>query len=487
MKDTRKNVRVFCLYEKMSEVDFFLTSALSQTEIQRFLLILSDNEKRFTELSAFMKNGFEIKNLLVPKKITSKWKNTDFPVLFKKIFNKFPRKKGKQNIFIDISTIKVTKSFIEFLEQNIEKNLAKLQDRYSLFFLFLENNLTSKLANQLAMKYPFLCLENTHIHPNFYYSPNSPSSLPSNVRDLYQPIQVLIEELERNSLEQDHLHKELFIANTQNNVLESSLATMLSLEKIESDTQYQETPADILSLLQYRELKRRYDQKSQMLSTVIHDIKSPLAAIQGFAEILRDGLVGDVSTEMQKHLQIIVSNSKRLARMVESLLEYERYDRSDYVTHRETFDLIELVQDAKMTVLPQMIQKGQKVEIFTPENLELVGNRELLLRVLQNILDNAVKYSPQDTGLVELFVEERSRKGEKIIQIVIKDNGFGFEKKHLKEAFDPFTRFEPGLTSTGLGLSISKKIIEDLHSGTISISSPGRQKGTTVTITIPKS
>lgn len=487
LEETRKSSHVFCLYEKKSEIDFFLTSTLSQTEIQRFLIVLSKNKERFNELNTLLKNGFYIKNLVVPDKITSKWKKSVFPALLKEIFNNYPKKNGKQNFFIDISTIKVSKSFIEFIESKLVEKLLKFGKRYSLFFLFLESKLGVKLSYELAIMFPFICLKNTQIHPNFYYTQNSSTKFPSNIRDLYHPIQVLIEELERSSLEQERLNKELFIANTHNNILEASLASMLAIEKGETENRRQATPADILSLLQYRDLKQRFDQKSLMLSTVTHDVKSPLAAIQGFAEILRDGLAGEVTTEMKKHLQVIVSNSKRLARMVESLLEYESYDRSDYITQRETFNLIELIQDAKMSILPQMIQKGQKVEIFTPEYLEIVGNRELLLRVLQNTLDNALKYSPQEKGRVELFVEEKSIKGQKVVQILIRDNGFGFEPKNLKKAFDPFTRFEPGSTSTGLGLSISKKIIEDLHGGTIEIDSPGRQKGTTVTITLPKS
>lgn len=486
MEDLQKNVRVFCLYEKKSELDFFLTSSLSQSEIQRYLIILSNSEARLKEVKSSLKNGFIILSVNVPKTITSKWKSSKFSTLLDEIFGDFPKTESRQNFFVDFSSIKVTKGFVEYVESALIGRLENFKSKYSLFFLFLEKKIGKNLANQLAMKFPFLCLKEAQIHPNFYYNINGVSTFPSNIRDLYQPIQLLIEELERVNLEQDSLNKELFLANTHNNVLEASLATMLTLEKEESGVTPRGTPADILSLLQHKDLKQRYDQKTHMLSTVIHDIKSPLAAIQGFAELLRDGLVGDITPQMKKHLQVIVSNSKRLARMVDSLLEYESYDISDYLTQRETFDLIELIQDAKMTILPRMIKNRQCVESYTPDKLEMIGNRELLLRVLQNILDNAIKYSPQEKGKVELFVEEKTRKGQKVVQIIIKDNGFGFNKKNLKKAFDPFTRFEPGTTSTGLGLSITKKIIEDLHGGTIELSSPGRQKGTTVTIILPK-
>lgn len=486
MRDLQKNIRVFCLYDNKSELDFFLTSTFSQTEVQRYLIILSNSDTRLKEVNSSLKNGFSIISVNVPKTITSKWKNSKFSKILDEIFSDFPKTKSRQNFFVDFSSIRVTKGFVEYIESVLVGRLKKIQSKYSLFFLFLEKKISKKLANQLVMNFPFLCLKGAQIHPNFYYNINGISTFPSNIKDLYQPIQLLIEELERVNLEQDSLNKELFLANTHNNVLEASLATMLTLEKEELGVTPRGTPADILSLLQHKDLKQRYEQKTQILSTVIHDIKSPLAAIQGFAEILRDGLVGNVTPEMQKHLQVIVSNSKRLARMVDSLLEYDSYDISDYLTQKETFDLIELIQDAKMAILPQMIQNRQSVESYTPDKLEMIGNRELLLRVLQNILDNAIKYSPQEKGKVELFTEEKTRKGQKVVRIIIKDNGFGFDKKNIKNAFEPFTRFEPGSTSTGLGLSITKKIVEDIHGGTIEISSPGRQKGTTVTIILPK-
>lgn len=487
MVKTGKNLRVFCLYEKQHELVSFLNTALAQTEIQRYLVSFSSSTTSSVKSHTSLGNGFTTINIEVPRKITMKWKKTEFKTHLVNLFTDFPKNSKRQNFFLDFSAIKVTKNFVDFVESSLKKKISAYNVSYSIFSLFLEKNLGKKPTTKLALNYPFLCLKNSQIHPNFYYEPKTGGKFPTNLKDLYQPIQLLIEELEKNSLEQNRLNKELFMVTTHNSVIESSLATFMAMEQDQIGSPRRRTPADLISLLDYRDLKQRYDEKTQMLSTVSHDLKSPIAAIQGFAEILRDGLAGEVTPEMKKHLEMIVSNSKRLSRMVGSILEYEKYDQSDYVTQRETFDLIELINDAKMSILPQMIQKDQEVQIYTPDTLEMVGNRELLLRVLQNVLDNAVKYSPPKKGKVELFTEELNIKGHKIIKITVKDNGFGFNEKNLKRVnrFEPFTRFEPGSTSTGLGLSIVHKIAS-LHGGTIEINSQGRKKGTTVTVLLPK-
>ena len=480
-----KNIRVFCLYEKQLELESFLNSALAQTQIQRYLIRFFSPTKPLPNLPSSIINGFENITIKVPTKITTKWKKSDFRSSLDAFLTDFPRSPTRQNFFLDFSVIKATESLVSFVESTLEGMISQHDITYSIFSLFIEKNLT-KRSSLIAFNYPFLSLTDSHIHPNFYYEEEKTGKFPTTLRDLYQPIQLLMEELAKNSLEQDRLNKELFQLSTYSNVLETSLATFLEMERDQIGSGRKTVPADLISLSDYRDLKQRYDEKTQMLSAVSHDLKSPIAAIQGFAEIMRDGLVGEVTQEMKNYLEMIVSNSKRLSRMVESIMEMESLDRSEYINEKQTFDLVEMIEDAKMAVLPQMIQKDQEIQIFTPDSFEMVGNRELLLRALQNILDNAVKYSPPKKGQIDLFAEEEVIKGQTVVKITVKDNGFGFNKKNLRRVFEPFTKFEPGSTSTGLGLSIVKKIIESIHDGSIEITSPGRKKGTIVTILLPK-
>jgi signal transduction histidine kinase len=476
----------FCLFTNQQEIDYFLKTSLAHINITRYLFIFSNTKSIVNKFHPSITDGFNTINIGVPKTKSKIWKTQEFEKLLVNIFDKIktPNHHTNYHIFLDFSKLKISKSIVESIESSFEEKLAKYNLNYFVYSIYLEKKLSKKLINQLVLRYETICLKGALILPNFYYDSDTKGEFPSSFREIYQPIEVLYEEIQRSSLEENRMSKELFMVKTNVNVLESSLATLLAIDK--GKTKLQKLPTDLVSLIDYHDLKRRYDQKSQILSTVIHDLKSPLAAIQGFAELLRDGLVAPITLEIRKHLEIIISNAKRLSRMIESILEYETYDQSDYLVQRETFDIVDLIDEAKMSILPQMIQKGHNMEIYSPDALEIVANRELLHRVLQNILDNSVKYSPQEKGKIELFVDEINFKGQRNIQITVKDNGYGFSKANLKKAFTPFTHFEPGSTSTGLGLSITKKIVEDLHGGIIEIASPGRNKGTTVTILLPK-
>jgi len=197
--------------------------------------------------------------------------------------------------------------------------------------------------------------------------------------------------------------------------------------------------------------------------------------------------VEPLTPELKKHIQVIIGNARRMVRMVDSILEYERldYHRDKYISNQETFDLVELIDELKIAFLPQLIQRNQDLQVFLPSRFEIVGNRELTLRVLQNIIDNAIKYSPIETGKVEVFIEERKEKKSSYVQITVKDNGYGFTEQDLKRVFDPFSKFERGSDGTGLGLSIAKKMVADLLFGEIEISSPGKNAGTSIWIKLP--
>jgi signal transduction histidine kinase len=191
---------------------------------------------------------------------------------------------------------------------------------------------------------------------------------------------------------------------------------------------------------------------------------------------------------MEKHIDVIIGNSKRMVRMIDSILEYERldYHRDKYISNQETFDLVELIDELKIAFLPQLIQINQDFQVFLPSRLEIVGNRELIIRVLQNVIDNAIKYSPMETGKIELFLEEQRENKLSNVHFTVKDNGYGFAEQDLKRVFDPFTKFEPGSTGTGLGLSIAKKIVEEILFGEIKVESAGKNTGSTVRVKIPK-
>ncbi|WP_455463999.1 sensor histidine kinase [Candidatus Hodarchaeum mangrovi] len=472
---------VFTLFTERARLHAFLNSSLSHSATS-FNLLIFQKEGNDVVFDSNISNSYNIITYTVPKSKLIYWK-TKFHSSLESIS---VGSSINEKIFylLDFTLIKPTKGFVKFIEQEISSRLSSINKSITIFSLFLESSMSNKTTIQMAMEYPFICLNNTNITPNFFYDAQNQGKFPKSFREFYQPIQILIEELSKRSLELESLNKEIFLLSTQNSILESTVSAYISQEKI--DKIKSPVQADIVSLLKYKDLKEKFDQKSQMLYTITHDLKSPLAAIQGFAEILKQGLAGPITDEMDKHLGIIISNSKRLARMIGSILEYERYDSSDYEITKERLNISEVFSEVKMSLLPQMISRGQKIEIFASDQLEIMASKELIIRAVQNLVDNAVKYSPPEKGEIKMFAEEVEIKGKITVKITIKDNGFGFTKESLRKVFEPFTKFEPGSQSTGLGLSITKKIIEDIHGGSITINSPGRNLGTTVVIILPK-
>ena len=476
--------KVFCLFHDMKGLESFFLSDLAQSDIVRCIISIKEEEKEPVRFQTEITSRYDVKVIEIP---STRRRKTFQPQLKEKI-NKCLLEVLKStqgiHIFLDFSNVKLPSNQILMIVDMFENHLADNDSQYTIFAIFNEKLLSKQQSRQMALKFPYLCLSPSQIYPNFFFDESSKKKFPESLRELYQPIEILMKELKAEKLEIERLEKEVFQISTQRNIFESTLSFYLAQEEKTSNSN--EVPADLISLMEFHSLKQKYNQKTQILSTVIHDLKSPLASIHGYSEVILHGLSGPITPEMKKQLGTVISNTQRLARMVDSLLEYEQYDRSTYIAERETFDLVSILEDAKMAVLPQMIRRGQKISYFVPESLEIVANKELILRALQNLLDNAIKYSPPEKGHVEVYVEEKKAGKRNIVIITIQDNGFGFRKTDLKKIFQPFSRFETHSKSTGLGLSITKKIIEEIHGGKINLKSSGRNRGSTVKIILPK-
>ncbi len=473
--------KVFCLFRTEDDLERFYISDLAQSDVLRCIISVKNDRDDVKSFYNLLSENYDVKLSVISKGKNKKLDMDNLAVQFSQWFDGLIE--SEIRIYLDFSATQVSIKLIMPLFNYVEGLLQEKLDKFSIYSVFLEKNLTQKQILLHMLNYPYICLNPSHIRPNFYFNTNNRKYFPKNLREIYQPFEILIEEIKSNSLDVEKLEKQLFQLSTQNNIQEFTLASYLLQDQ--STIKSADVPADILSLMEYQTLKKNFLQKEQILRTIIHDLKSPLASIQGYSEVIINGLSGPVTQETKNHLTTIISNTKRLALMVDSLLEYEQYDRSDYISKRETIDLINVLNEAKMAVLPKMIRRGQKISIFAPESLEIVANQELLVRAMQNLLDNSIKYSPAEKGQIKVSIVEKGDETGKII-ITVQDNGFGFYKKDLLKAFEPFSRFEAHSKSTGLGLSIVKKIIEKIHGGTITIFSPGRNKGTTVKITLDK-
>ncbi|HEY2016077.1 MAG TPA: CHASE2 domain-containing protein [Bryobacteraceae bacterium] len=219
----------------------------------------------------------------------------------------------------------------------------------------------------------------------------------------------------------------------------------------------------------------------QAMHFVTHEMRTPLSAIQGSSELISRYSLNE---EKRKQIaQVINSESKRLAKMVEIFLNVERLSAGQMELKHEAISVREMVEVCTERTRPLAERKhiGLTLEPVADE-LQLTGDRELMEYACYNLLTNAVKYSPQNTQ-----VTAKAWNGGGHVRIAVRDQGIGMDQKELKQIFQKFFRTkraeESGEAGTGIGLSIVQQIVEQ-HGGQIEVTSqPG--VGSCFTLVLP--
>ena len=219
----------------------------------------------------------------------------------------------------------------------------------------------------------------------------------------------------------------------------------------------------------------------QAMHFVTHEMRTPLSAIQGSSELISRYALTD--EKRRQIADLINSESKRLARMIEVFLNVERLSAGEMELKREEISIAQMVE----VCLERARQLADRKHIslsVTPVAADLcvTGDRELMEYACYNLLTNAVKYSPQRTEVRISACKDDSR-----IRIAVQDQGIGMEQKEVKKIFQKFYRTrraeESGEAGTGIGLSIVQQIVEQ-HGGQIEVvSQPG--KGSCFTLVLP--
>ena len=229
------------------------------------------------------------------------------------------------------------------------------------------------------------------------------------------------------------------------------------------------------------DLQRMDTLRRELIANVSHDLRTPLASMQGYLETV---LIKDKSLtleERRNYLGVIFSNTERLSKLVQELFELSKLEAKQTRPHAEPFSLAELGNDLVQKFVPIAGKKGVKLTAHFQENLPFVSaDIGLIERVMQNLIDNAIAYTNHG-GEVKLILD---RDGEKL-RVILEDTGVGIPEGDLPFVFDRFyqsrTRGKTG--GAGLGLAIVKKILE-AHGETISVESRVNQ-GTRFTFELP--
>ena len=265
---------------------------------------------------------------------------------------------------------------------------------------------------------------------------------------------------------------EIKILETKINELKSRLIEderIISLERQRSQRQ-----KSILS-----ELNR---MKSEFVSNISHELRTPLASIIGFSETVASD--PNMPVEMKNEFnEIILNEGKRLAKLINEVLDISRIESGEIEINKTEFDVVELLNEVLETNKKYVDEKNIALTTELPsEKIILKADKEKISRVINGILNNAVKFT-NIKGRITVLAQSLYKEFE----ISIIDTGIGIPEKDLPYIFQKFYKVSrPGteIPGTGLGLVFAKQIV-DLHKGFISIQS-GVNKGTTVIIKLPR-
>jgi len=236
---------------------------------------------------------------------------------------------------------------------------------------------------------------------------------------------------------------------------------------------------------QWARLRQANAFKSEILGTVAHDLKNPLGVILGRTEILKEmiGGAGALDENVKGQIAYIRDAANRLTGMVDDLVSDAMADALDITVRRESVDISVLVQEVAEANRPLATRKQQTITVAAPANHIAMCDADRVREAIDNLVSNAVKYSPIG-GAIDLLVGEED--GGILIQV--SDQGAGLSPEDISRLFGRFQRLSAkptaGESSTGLGLSIVKRIV-DLHGGRIAVQSAGPGKGATFKMILP--
>ncbi len=233
----------------------------------------------------------------------------------------------------------------------------------------------------------------------------------------------------------------------------------------------------------HREERKHLDAiKTEFISLASHQLRTPLTSVRWTLGFLRDGEAGELSKEQKEVVQSGLKDARRMADVIYTLLQISRLDAGEIQTFVHHVTLYDLIEKSCEAYEGKYNRAGQKITIICPKELALITDPDILREVLDNLISNAVKYTPSK-GSISI----RAKEEEDGVMIQVTDSGFGIPKDQQNRLFTKFFRasnaVKKGCSGTGLGLYMVNALVQLLGGG-ITFTSQ-EDKGSTFTVSLP--
>lgn len=246
--------------------------------------------------------------------------------------------------------------------------------------------------------------------------------------------------------------------------------------------------AGVLAALTLRDLtdaRRVEKMRVDFIANASHELRTPLASLLGFIETLQ-GAAKDDPAARERFLAIMRDQGRRMARLIDDLLSLSQIEQQQHLRPQAPVDLVEVIRHCVDALTPVAQENAVSMSIEAPEKLVVAGDRDELIRVAENLIENAIKYGADEKGAPSA-VEVRLTETSGGARLSVRDHGPGIAPDHLPRLTERFYRVDAGKSrakgGTGLGLALVKHIVAR-HRGVLRVSSrPG--EGAEFTVDLP--
>ena len=235
----------------------------------------------------------------------------------------------------------------------------------------------------------------------------------------------------------------------------------------------------------YEELKENDEIKSEFISTASHELRTPLTVINSYTEMFEEGLLGELNEIQREKIRVIHSQTDHMIRLVEDMLDTLRLESKKFKIQKSTIQLEEIASNAMDDLSRLAGLKEHNISLKVNGQIPRVrGDERRIKQVFNNLLTNAIRYTPKRGSIVVMIEDELHQ-----VRVSIVDNGIGISKKEKGKIFEKFFTGGGGSLTResgrmGLGLAIAKGIVE-AHEGRIWVESE-LGEGSTFIFTLPK-